>query len=260
MAKIGILYICTGKYSIFWKDFYKSSEEKFLIDHEKHYFVFTDDQSIQETEHIHVTPSSPRGFPMDSLLRFEMFLSIENQLKEMDYLYFLNANMLFVDNVNQEIFPSDEQNGLMGVLHPGYFKTNIKHYTYERNKKSTAYIAYNEKEDYHYFMGGFNGGKTKNFLELCLICNDNTRIDTENNIMAIYHDESHLNHYFHNKKILILGPDYGFPEDAKLQFQPKVIIRNKVKQGKYFDKLPRKSYFLRLKLKLKRLYAAYTWK
>ena len=30
MCKLGILYICTGKYDIFWEDFYKSCEKYFL--------------------------------------------------------------------------------------------------------------------------------------------------------------------------------------------------------------------------------------
>lgn len=44
MKKIAILYICTGKYDIFWEDFYKTSEKYFLNNSEKHYFVFTDAQ------------------------------------------------------------------------------------------------------------------------------------------------------------------------------------------------------------------------
>ena len=30
MTKIGMLYICTGKYTVFWPGFYRSFEEKFL--------------------------------------------------------------------------------------------------------------------------------------------------------------------------------------------------------------------------------------
>lgn len=41
--KIGMLYLCTGPYSLFWEDYYHSFEKFFLEDIEKHYFVFTDD-------------------------------------------------------------------------------------------------------------------------------------------------------------------------------------------------------------------------
>lgn len=45
---IGILYICTGPYVLFWKDFYKSFQEKFLVDFEKRYFVFSDAEEIMD--------------------------------------------------------------------------------------------------------------------------------------------------------------------------------------------------------------------
>ena len=38
--KIGIFYICTGKYSIFWKGFFDSCEQFFLPQVEKKYYVF----------------------------------------------------------------------------------------------------------------------------------------------------------------------------------------------------------------------------
>ena len=47
MTKIGMLYICTGKYTVFWPEFYRSFEEKFLPGCEKEYFVFTDAPAIE---------------------------------------------------------------------------------------------------------------------------------------------------------------------------------------------------------------------
>lgn len=45
--RIAILYICTGKYNVFWDGFYKSSEKFFLKDEaEKEYFVFTDNMDL----------------------------------------------------------------------------------------------------------------------------------------------------------------------------------------------------------------------
>lgn len=42
--RIGILYICTGKYSIFWKKFYKSAERYLMQGYPciREYYVFTD--------------------------------------------------------------------------------------------------------------------------------------------------------------------------------------------------------------------------
>ena len=259
--KVGILYICTGKYSIFWDSFYKSAEKYFLPDQQKHYFVFTDSTDIISTNNISVKKELPKGFPMDSLLRFEMFLSIKEQLLDMDYLFFFNSNMKFVNKIGNEIISLDTYSGLTALSHPGYYLSDKRNFPYERNKKSTAYIEYSAKSNFSYYMGSLNGGTTKDYLKLIQVCRDNVQTDLQNGIIAIYHDESHLNHYLNGKVILQLSPSYGYPEDSNLPFEPKIIILNKMKHGgKYFDKLPQKSYILRLFLKMKRMYSAFIWK
>jgi len=75
--KIGILYICTGKYDIFWKDFYLSSEKYLLKNHEKHYFVFTDSKTIFDAannKNIHVIYQKNLGWPNNALMRYHIFL------------------------------------------------------------------------------------------------------------------------------------------------------------------------------------------
>lgn len=75
--KIGILYICTGKYDIFWKDFYLSSEKHLFKNHEKHYFVFTDSQNIfdaEKNENIHVIHQDNLGWPDNASMRYHIFL------------------------------------------------------------------------------------------------------------------------------------------------------------------------------------------
>ena len=47
MTKVGMLYICTGKYTVFWPEFYRTFAEKFLPGCEKEYFVFTDAPAIE---------------------------------------------------------------------------------------------------------------------------------------------------------------------------------------------------------------------
>ena len=46
MATIGMLYICTGKYTVFWPEFYETFSRNFLPGCKKEYFVFTDAPSI----------------------------------------------------------------------------------------------------------------------------------------------------------------------------------------------------------------------
>jgi hypothetical protein len=257
--KIAILYICTGKYSIFWNDFYKSSEKFLLTDHSKYYFVFTDSDEIAAVGRIHKIYQSKRGFPLDSLLRFEMFMTIREVLKSYDYIFFFNSNIQFISPVGNEILPDDSQGGLVGFLHPGYYNKRVFWFPYEKRKKSTAYIS-PQTGKLKYYMGAANGGRSKDYLKLIETCYMNTQSDLQKGTMAIYHDESHLNRYLAGKQILELSPAYLYPEDSNLEFDPKVLIVNKAKHGgKYFDKLPKTAYCLRIELFSKRLFGGIFW-
>lgn len=228
--KIAILYICTGKYDIFWDGFYQSSEELFLTNHEKHYFVFTDSRTITaENERIHLIYQESLGWPYNTLLRFQFFLKAEKDIEQFDYIYFFNSNMRFLKPVNEEVFPTEEENGLLAVLHPGYFNKTPNEFPYDRNKKSLAFIK--KGTGNHYFMGGFNGGKGPSYLNLIRTLNGNIEDDLSRNVIAVWHDESHLNAYLLNKAIRILPPAYGYAEGLDLPFEQKIIILDKSKFG-----------------------------
>src|SRR5690606_14012861 len=86
--KIAILYICTGKYDVFWKGFYSSSEKYFLPSHHKEYFVFTDNNISPINERIHIVHQDKLGWPHDTLMRFNMFHSIKERLGCFDFIFF----------------------------------------------------------------------------------------------------------------------------------------------------------------------------
>ena len=39
---IGILYLCTGPYKLFWEDFYHTFQTNFLPETEKYYYVYSE--------------------------------------------------------------------------------------------------------------------------------------------------------------------------------------------------------------------------
>ncbi len=234
MIKIAILYICTGKYNIFWQEFY-SSAEKYLLnssEYEKHYFVFTDIKHIefQNSPNVHKIYQKQLPWPYITLDRFKIFQQVRHALEKMDYIYFFNANVLFVDTIAEDILPSDEK-PLVLVQHPGFYYKNRAAFTYDQNKHSLAYITSAEGE--HYFMGGVNGGRADTYLSLIEEIEKHIEIDKSKNIIALWHDESHLNRYAvdHQNQIEILNPSYGYPEGSELPFEPKIIIRDKNRHG-----------------------------
>lgn len=255
--KIAILYICTGKYNLFFKGFYESCEKFFLngiADIE--YFVFTDDMTLSDSVKVHLYQKECKGFPLDSLFRFDMFLSIEEELKAFDYLFFFNANMLFVAPVGKEFLPKNE--GLAAVLHPGYVKKPSFLFPYDRNKQSTAYIP-PFKRGYKYYMGSLNGGKCQEYMKLIQECSKNIHDDYTRGYIALFHDESHLNKYLFGHNCLRLSPAYAYPEGSNLPFSPKIIIRDKVKIDPYFNK--GRDYSLKGKMKktVSIIYRAIRW-
>ena len=208
--KIAVLYIMTNRYTIFWEDFYKSAETYFLPKHKKHYFVFTDDEDFQLPDNATKIKAKYKNFPEVTLKRYEMFLQIEEQLRTYDYIFFFNANSLFLNTVQEEILP-DEKQGITVVIHPAFWG-NTQKATFERDTRSTAFIPYGQEK--YYVRGSFNGGIAKDFLDLCRECDKNTRVDEQNNITAIWHDESHLNKYILDKTPLVLTPEYNYSKDC----------------------------------------------
>ena len=228
MKDIGILYICTGKYHIFWKEFYKSAEKYFLPGHFKRFFVFTDAEVIYGENNNNVTKvhQSKLQFPLDSLMRFDMFLTVEHKLLAMSHIYFFNANIIFLkDILPAEIFPTDDENGLIGYQHAAFYDKPPVDFIFERNPISKAYVAAGRGS--YYYQGCVIGGRTHDFLQMAKVLNENIKNDLKNNFIAIWWDESHINHYLLNKKVKLLHPGYAYPELWDLPFEKKAVMLDK---------------------------------
>lgn len=230
--KVAILYICTGKYKVFWKEFYESYEKNFLPFTEKVYFVFSDSTKLPyaEKENVNIIPQKHLKWPNNTLQRFSFFIREEQRWMDCDYTIFINSNFLCVETVTEEEFLPKEENILVAE-HAGYHGKKPSELPYEQNTESLAYV--NKEEGKFYVMGGINGGKTKNYMEMIHQLKANVDVDAENGIVAICHDESHLNKYIIGRNdVKILPPSYGYPEGWNLPYEAKMLIRDK---SKYFD-------------------------
>lgn len=232
--KIAVIYICTGPYGIFWNGFYTSAVKYFLPGFEKHFFVFTDNEGIAGPD-ITVIHRKSSGFPMDSLLRFEMFCSLKESLREFDMVFYFNSNMVFLNDVNEEIIPSHGKT-LVGLVHPGYYSKSPVWFPYERNRNSKAMIRA-KRGRMRYYAGGLIGGTKRDFIQLSETCSDWVRCDLSEGIIARFHDESHLNRYMAGRDIHELDPGFAYPEGWHIPFVPKILLIDKVKAGgDYFRK------------------------
>lgn len=197
--KIAIVYICTGRYSIFWKPFFETSQQYLYPSIDKDYFVFTDDNDLitqyDPKSNVKVYFQSHAGWPYDALMKFNTFCTIQDALMDYDYCYYWNANTFFVREITADVipFPTKEQ-GLVLFRHTWRYDCNSSNdFPVEKNPNSTAYIAPNTP--CREYGAGFFGGTSEAFLAMSQKLRDDTAIDLNHGIIAIWHDESHLQNY-----------------------------------------------------------------
>ena len=236
--KIAVLYICTGKYNQFFDDFYKTAKTYLLPTAQKVFFVWSDDSKIAEGKNdVVFYQKAWAGFPADSLYRFELFKQAEDKVKGFDYVYYFNANTLFVKKIGDEILP--DESGLIAAEWPikhRFLKSSV-FYHYERNKKSLAFIP-PFKGPYVYYAGFLNGGTVREYYMMVDLLIENIRKDAANDIYACSYDESHLNNYLHYHKCKKLNAGYCWPEEWNFGSikEAKIILRDKVRLDPYFNK------------------------
>lgn len=226
--KVGIISINIGSYIYFWQEFYDSAEINFLPDTEKEYFIFTDAEDIYQGDNsrVHKYHQSDMGWPFNTMKRFHLFHQIRKDLWGLDYLFFANANSRFAFPLT-EAFLLPEKN-LIVVEHPGRHGDRVDTIPWERREESRAYVPYEKGRIY--VQGAFYGGKTEAFLSMAEELDRLTEADLEENIIAVWHDESFLNKYIIDRlDVQILGWQYLSYEENINPYLPVIMLRDKRK-------------------------------
>lgn len=192
----------------------ESCENLFLESHDKKYFVYTDSDlaplgDFVGSDKIIKIHQERLGWPYDSMMRFHMFSAFEKILSDVDYLFFMNANMKVVSKVDDSILPANNKCGIVATEHPGYYGKNVPH-PHESNPNSLFFVKLNNRSKY--FQGCFNGGRSKEFLKMSRVLKKRMDIDLKNGIIPIWHDESAMNWYLVGKDVHVLHPTYAYPE------------------------------------------------
>lgn len=222
--KIGIIHIATGRYICFWKEFYETAKKFLFKNHEVRFFVLTDSPEIEYENSSDVIKifAQASKWPISVCDKYATILSAYKHYQDMDYVFHFNANMRFIAPIGDEILPKEEHNWLAACEWANYiYRDDVENFPYERNEKSTAYIAPNQGK--HYFMGGLHGGRVEEYTNMCKELDYNTRLDFSKGIIAKFHDESQINKYFLDKNPLIVTPNYIMPEHWKIKGYTKNI-------------------------------------
>jgi hypothetical protein len=246
--KVGILYICTGKYISFLEDFLLSSNEFLLPFSKKKYFIFTDNEFKSTGDSsINIIPQLKLGYDnttntsYDSLMRYHIFLKHKDLFKDLDYLVFFNANTIFIDYILEKDFlPNNENDGLMSVHHSGHYIMGDKWNGYDKTTTSVSYIP-PKKRNKKYCQGCLIGGKVSDFLTLSEEVSKMIDIDLANIQYTSAWDEPYMNKYLLNTNVRVLHPGYAYPEvfgDRLRAIQNKITQLDKSKYVSYADLRP----------------------
>jgi hypothetical protein len=226
MKKVTLNLIATNKYTKFLDDIIQSARDMFVNDCKLTFIVYTDSNDIQNSPDIEkvIIPREP--WPMPTLKRFHYFLLGREKIEESDFSFYIDVDSIFRKNLPlSDMIMTDK--GTVGTLHPGFVLiTWNPQGTPERNPRSRAYIEIGSNESY--YCGGFFGGDSKSFIEMSEKISKNIDLDLEDGIIAIWHDESHLNKYFmDNKPDRILGRGFSCPSEYEYGNSPIIVFLDK---------------------------------
>ncbi len=224
--KIAYIFTATGKYSNFIDELVVSGTKNFFPKEQVEFIVFTDDKSyIGKYPNLRVVHQNKLGWPFDTLMRFHFMDNIKDSLDH-DYLFFGNANMSFYSEVAYEVLPLDTHNYLVGSAHPMQNQQPKERFSYERSKSSLAYVPFGGEGDC-YYQGCFFGGRRDAFSTMVSELKRRVQVDLDNEVIAVWHDESHMNRYFIDNKPKTLHPGYVYPQDIPINYEKKIIQLNK---------------------------------
>lgn len=248
--------MATNIYLDYWREMVSSFDEFVGDTVNCTFYVFTDRPETAE-KYSHSLKNSSRvvpvridnlGWPDASLLRFELIESHMDQANE-DVLMHLDADMLLHDGFDSEFDSSQWIGGIFLVAHPGFYQEylrkqstkipqgKIKHFvaqllkgkapimplgSWETNPKSVAHVP--EVDRRVYVCGATWGGAAKPFRQLIGHLAGQTRLDRSNGVLAVWHDESHLNKWASAHTYSLLSSSYCHAEPFSKYMGLKRII------------------------------------
>ena len=160
---------------------------------------------------------------MPTLKRYNYFVKEKDFILEHDYCFYFDADMRIDGLVKAEEVCGE----LVATRHGYQSLMDPSTQSFDRNPRSLACVPPDEKT-VTYYAGGFNGGKSEVFMKMADIIAKRVDEDLKKNVVALWHDESHMNRYLiDNPPTLDLDPTYCYAEEfigTDYPYQPGKII------------------------------------
>lgn len=222
---VALTVFAVGRYlDAYLETFLNSSERHFMLGLPVTYYVFTD--MPEKVPDIKLHPHrSMKVFKVDKHSRWQdismMRMKTLYDIIESDIQHHYTHVFCFdVDQVFTGRFGSEALGDLVALLHAHFYHFPKTLFTYDHNPKSKAYM---ETGDFYYHAAIF-GGSWQSVKALTEACYNSIMEDKQNDVEALWHDESHLNKYLWlHKPSRVLSPEYcwdtsiGYRSDIRVQ-------------------------------------------
>jgi len=253
MENVTLISIATDRYIDFWVDLARSSYNNLATDKNYNWMLLTNKEKNIPNDIVRYFGNRLKIFHIDhkpwpyvTLYRYKYIYDIREFITE-GLIVYIDADMKISANFDP-LNELDIENGqdLAFVQHPGFYRrtfkilpfsvTNLATYckdlwdklfigglgAWERRKLSTAYVPYRLRKNY--YCGGIWFGSRTKIIEMCYKLMQQIYIDENNNVIAKWHDESHLNAYAVKNQHVYFDPSYCFDSSYKQLSDLKPIV------------------------------------
>ena len=245
MNQLTIFTIATGEYLSYWFKLIESST-KFLDKQLSVQWILLTDRkeevllntSVTSDLNLHVIPIENLSWPLPTILRYEFIEKFKSSITG-DYIMYLDADMLFIKQVTRNYLISKlSSQEIVFTIHPGFYRPSgfqlfqfyarnpiyllkdLRRYikfgalgTWERNKKSQAYVNRNSRSIY--VCGGVWFGKAPSIINMCIQLG---MTDIDNVLLKI---NNHHEKFMDNLEMEEFTPLDDFISDARRYLQRK---------------------------------------
>ncbi|XP_037633122.1 alpha-1,3-galactosyltransferase 2-like isoform X3 [Sebastes umbrosus] len=236
-SSVALTVFAVGRYlEAYLETFLNSSEHHFMLGLPVTYYVFTD--LPEKVPDVKLAPQrSLKVIRVEKSSRWQdismMRMKTISDVIEFDIRHHCTHVFCFdVDQVFTGRFGSETLGDSVALLHAHYYHLPQSLFTYDRNPKSRAYM---QTGDFYYHAAIF-GGSWKSVKALTEACYQTIMEDKQNNVEALWHDESHLNKYMWlHKPSKVLSPEYCW--DTSIGYRSDIRVKRLLWAPKHYDTL-----------------------
>ncbi|KAM3878027.1 N-acetyllactosaminide alpha-1,3-galactosyltransferase-like [Diretmus argenteus] len=236
-SSVALTVFAVGRYlDAYLGAFLNSAEHHFMVGLPVMYYVFTDvpekvpDITLAPQRSLKVLKVGKHSRWQDiSMMRMKTISdTIDSDIRHnYSHVFCFDVDQVFTDR-----FGSEALGDSVALLHAHYYQLPKHLFTYDRNLKSKAYM---ETGDFYYHAAIF-GGSWQSVKAITEACYQSIMEDKQNNVEALWHDESHLNKYLWlQKPTRVLSPEYCW--DTTIGSRSEIRVERLQWAPKYYDTL-----------------------